>query len=109
MTIFFSFAIESLAAKSARAEKFFDFARDARATFQDGTLLSRKKVLTNLGSNLTLTDRKLSIDIEKPLLVLQEAAKEVRAIHKRLGPPKRRLKQKDYEHAYAKNPTLLGD
>ncbi len=100
---------DSVEKRLARAEQFFDFARDARATFQDGTLLSRKKVLTNLGSNLTLTDRKLSIDIEKPLLVLQDAAKEVREIHRRLEPPNRRLKQKDYERAYAQNPRLLPD
>lgn len=92
-----------------RAIEYFDFARDARATFENGDLEKRKKVLNNLGSNLMLKDRKLSISIEKPLLVLQDAAKEARAIHKRLEPPKRQLVQRDYEAAYTQNPRMLGD
>src|SRR3989344_2965442 len=86
-----------------------NFARYARATFKDGNLEKRKEVLHNLGSNLTLKDRNLSISIEKPLLVLQSAAKEVRAIHRRLEPRKHQLDQRDYESVYSQNPRLLPD
>ena len=90
-----------------RAIEYFDFARDARATFKEGDLEKRKKVLNNLGSNLTLKDRKISISIEKPLIVLQSAAKEVSAIHRRLEPRKHQLGQRDFESVYSQNPRLL--
>src|SRR3989344_1787507 len=90
-----------------RAIEYFDFARDARATFKGGDLEKRKKVLNNLGSNLTLKDRKISISIEKPLIVLQSAAKEVSAIHRRLEPRKHQLGQRDFESVYSQNPRLL--
>ena len=91
-----------------RAVQYFDFARDARRTFVDGGLDARKKVLADLGSNLVLKDRKLSISIEKPLRALESSAKEARAIHARLGPRKHQLVQPDFESVYSQNPTLLG-
>src|SRR3989338_1512313 len=59
-----------------RAIEYFDFARDARATFKDGGLEKRKKVLHNLFSKLTLKNREIRISIEKQLIELQSAAKE---------------------------------
>ena len=92
-----------------RAEHFFNLARDASDTIQNGTLEARKKILADLGSNLTIKDRILSIDIEKPLLALKEVAKEVKTIHDRLEPTKKPRKQRDLENLYSKNPRVLGD
>ena len=90
-----------------RAAHYFDFARDATRTLKEGTFEERKKVLADLGSNLVLKDRKLSISVEKPLRMLESAAKEARAIHARLEPRKHQVVQRDYESMYSQNPRVL--
>ena len=100
---------DSIEKRLDRAEKFFNLARDASDTIQNGTLEARKQTLADLGSNLVLKDRKLSIDIEKPLLAIRKVAKEVKVIHARLEPTRKRQKQGDLESLYSQNPRVLRD
>lgn len=58
-------------------EKTFIFAHHAPDRFQKGSPEDKRAVLQGLGSNLQLKDRKLFIDIEKPLLLIEKGLKEV--------------------------------
>lgn len=100
---------DSVDKRLKKAEEFFDLALNAREIIQGDNLDEQRKTLAKLGSNLILKDKKLSISIEKPLLVLESVAKEERAARRRLEPIKNRLTQRDFEHAYSQNPRMLRD
>lgn len=90
-----------------KAEQVFSFARDARTKFETGTAEDKRAILTNLGSNLLLKDKIISISIQKPLLLIDKAAQEVKAIHNKLEPPKKGKNEPDFDKLYSKNPILL--
>ena len=68
------------------AEDWIHFAETARERFLTGTLEDKRTILAALGSNLTLTNRKLNITVPKILVLMQTAATEVNAIYARLEP-----------------------
>lgn len=84
----------------------FDFILKAREEFENGGFEKRRRIFLALGSNLTLKDRKVSIDLEKTLLPMKKIAEAIRNIHNGLEPQKDRLMQGDYEEIYSKNSTL---
>ncbi len=55
------------------AEKTFVFARNARYWFAQGDKIQKRAIIQALGSNLILKDRKLHLDLQKPLQYIQEA------------------------------------
>ncbi len=48
------------------AEKLFCFAETAKKRFETGNLVVKREILSCLGSNLTLMDRKLNIKLQPP-------------------------------------------
>jgi len=90
-----------------KAETVFNFARDAKRKFETGTMEEKKQILSALGSNLILKDGKLSILIEKPLILMEKAAKEVKRINQRLEPLKNPVNTKEIEEIYSQSPRLL--
>ncbi|MBI2624765.1 MAG: recombinase family protein [Candidatus Nealsonbacteria bacterium] len=90
------------------AQTVFDFARDAKQKFETGTLEEKKAILSALGSNLTLKDQKLSISIEKPLLLIERAAKKVKMLRQRFEPLKNGSNERNWEKIYSQNPVLGG-
>src|SRR3990167_5081799 len=91
----------------AIADEMLQFVRDAAEKFNNGSLVVRKGILSTLGQNLVLKDRILTIDLEKSLMPMEKVSAQVLAIHKRLEPRKKPMKQRDYERLYDKNPRLL--
>lgn len=91
----------------SKAEGLFNFARDAKKRFENGTLEEKRVILSNLGSNLVLKDEKLAILIQKPLILVEEAAKEVKTIHKGLEPVQNGKIELNFDKIYSKN-SLLG-
>ena len=89
-----------------KAEQFFNFARDASEEFKNGTLEKKKQILSCLGSNLVLKNKKLTIELEKSLVPIKQASQEVWRIHERLEPLKNRLNKKKIGQLYARNPLL---
>src|SRR5579872_1260418 len=53
------------------SEQVFEFARTARTRFADGDAKTKKEILLTIGSNLTLKDKKLSIEAAKPFFLLE--------------------------------------
>ena len=91
-----------------KAEKLFDFAASARQKFINGSLDDKKEILAALGSNLTLKDQILSISIQKPLVLVEKAAKEITTIYKAFEPLKISQFEANFDKVFAKNP-LLGE
>lgn len=89
------------------AEDLFAFVRDAKENFEHGTLEVRRRILSTLGSNLLLKDKKLHIDLENALLPMQTVSKAVKAVHRRLEPLKKPINKEDFERHYAQSPSLL--
>ena len=92
-----------------KAEKYFNFAKDARANFQNGTLAQKREILYFLGSNLLLKDKILSISIQKPLILIEKMANEVREIHSRLEPVIIYQNEFNFDLEYARSATMLRD
>ncbi|NKE72978.1 recombinase family protein [Candidatus Manganitrophus noduliformans] len=55
-----------------RTEKTLIYAHEAREKFENGTLEEKRTILQEFGSNLLLRDKKLIIEAEKPLIILEE-------------------------------------
>lgn len=53
-------------------EKTFLFASQGRNRFQNGSLEDKRAILQGLGSNLILKDKKLIIQVQKPLLLIEK-------------------------------------
>src|SRR3989344_8371251 len=89
-----------------KADELFQFATTAKESFEKGGIEIRKRILANLGSNLLLKDRKISITIEKPLLYLEDASKELKRIHRAIEPRKNGVNKEQLAHLYASSPIL---
>ncbi len=89
-----------------KVEEAFDFALDARKAFSTGDMEKKRIILSTIGWNHLLKDRKLILRAEKPLLVIQEAAFAAKSISDRLEPPKNKALQRRIREKYSQNPTL---
>jgi len=69
-------------------ERTFNFASQAKESFETGSLEDKRSILQNLGSNLFLKDKKLQIQIEKPLQIIERGLKAVGNGKGTLEPPK---------------------
>jgi len=90
-----------------KAEKVFNFAKEAKEKFKNGTLEEKRMILACLGSNLLLKDKKLIISIEKPLILMEKASEEVKRLTQRLEPLKSGKNELKFEEIYSKSRTLL--
>ena len=89
------------------AERGFNFAEKAKTVFANGDVQTKKKIFAALGSNFTLTDKKLSICWDNSLFPIKNVAKEVQAIYSTFEPLKNGFNQGEIEHLYAQSPRLL--
>ena len=90
-----------------RAEYFFDFAKNAKQSFDNGDLEIKRQILSTLGSHLLLKDKKLNIQLEEHFIPMQKAAQEVQVIHKGLEPLENGLNKQKLGHLYARSRVLL--
>ena len=77
-------------------ETALNFVAHAKEEFERGDIEKRRRIFLALGSNLTLKDKKLSIDLEKTLLPMRRLASAVRDIHAALEPQKDRMKSSGF-------------
>jgi hypothetical protein len=54
-----------------QSEKVFEFACTVQERFAEGDAKTKKDILATIGSNLTLRDKKLSIEARKPFFILE--------------------------------------
>ena len=87
-------------------ENAFKFITRAELKLKIGTPEERKLIFSALGSNFLLEHRKLLLDMDEMLLPVEKLAGEVQAIHARLEPRKKAMKQKDFEQIYSQNSVV---
>ena len=87
-------------------ETALHFVAHAKDEFEAGDAEKRRRILLALGSNLSLKDKKLSIDLEKTLLPMLRLATAVRDIHAALEPQKDRIAAADFERLYEESPIV---
>jgi len=90
-----------------KAEAIFAFARDAKKEFEKDEPEKQKVILSNLGSNLLLRDKILTISIEKPLIPMGKVAQEVKAIHNKVRTSENTQNKRTLRQLYSQSPTLL--
>lgn len=86
-----------------RAETVFNFAETAKKRFEEGSLEDKRDILSCLGSNLSLSDRKFSLSVDKSLALILQIAPEVENLHNRLEPTQLVGSQADLEALYSQN------
>ncbi len=89
-------------------EKAFNLAEKAESEFIKGTLEKKKEILSALGYNHLLKDKKLNVLAEKPIYTIEKMASEVKRISDRLEPPKNVEEQQQIKQNYDENPLLCG-
>jgi site-specific DNA recombinase len=87
-------------------ERTFEFARNAQTWFAKGTDKEKAIVLQALGSNLILKDRKLVVELKKPLMVIKHVAERVPQVRGMFEPAKFGLNKGDLEDFYSQNPVV---
>lgn len=92
-----------------KADDLFTFARDARERFITGDLATKREILAGLGSNSTLFDKVVRINLTDELLPMQNIASEVKEIHDRFEPRDGTDITLQLEQLYTSNPALLGE
>jgi len=98
------FLLAMVIAWTNEAEKIFNFAAEARVTFETGhTGEDRREILQGLGLNLSILDRKLCVALQEPLEHIKNMADEIRAISEKLDPLK--LKTKTSTRRHWRNPN----
>ena len=85
------------------ADKYFTFAEMARESFLNGSLETKKEILSTLGSNLTLKDKKLNVLLPKPLEAMKIASSEASDLNNRFEPKS----SAEHKAIYAKSKVLL--
>ena len=78
-----------------RTEEVYTFARNAKEWFETGDYRTKTQILSDLGANAQIKDKRLVLDIQAPFLVIGEALEEIKAKYPGFEPEKM--------------PELLGD
>lgn len=89
------------------ADSLLTFARDASVKFETGSAELRREILLALGSNLTLKDQKLTVQLENPLLKLQTVATLAQAKNARLEPVKNGSIDTNFVDKITHSPVML--
>ncbi len=79
------------------SNEMLTFLENAQERFKNGTLQTKRSILSTLGSNLIIKDKIISIDMEKSLFPMKKVSIEVKAIKERLEPLNTIEKQKQFE------------
>jgi site-specific DNA recombinase len=88
------------------AEKTFDFACYAREWFAKGSPEEKGRILQALGSNLTLKDKILHIQLKKPLILLENVSKRSPQVKGRFEPRNKGQNERELGLYYSKSPIL---
>lgn len=96
-----------MAGSTEAADDTFQFVEHAKDKFKNGTPEKQRGILSALGSNRTIKDKILSIDMEEVLLPMKGLATRVKEIHEKVRTAKNPLNEREIEHLYAGKASLL--
>jgi site-specific DNA recombinase len=89
-----------------KLEKSFSIAESARQKFPNATNLEKKLILSQLGSNLSLKDKNLSVEEEILLLLIKEIKPTIDSLHDRLEPLKTHRNKRTLRVNYSQSPEV---
>lgn len=89
------------------SEKTFNLACYARYWFKNGSLEDKKTILQTIGSDFILKDGKLTIQLQKPFFIIQDANEHEEKYAKRLELPKKIVLSPQIRDLALQNPTWL--
>ena len=89
-------------------ERTFNFARNAKFSFDKGSLEERSQILSKLGSNLVLKDKKLEIQLQNPYSIIHEIVQRVPETKARFEPKITGQNEAKLESFYGESPVILG-
>ena len=75
------------------SEQTFEFACTAQERFANGNPKTKKEILATIGSNLTLTDKKLIIEARKPFFILENELYPQKPLISPIEPEKTKVAQ----------------
>ena len=90
------------------SERVFNFCHFARYHFNNGTLQKKKDIFANIGSNLTLIDRKLRIEMLKPYMLIEKEIRSQKEIYDALERENMPILQRRKAALIASSPSWLG-
>jgi len=90
------------------AEETFGLACYARNWFARGSPEEKGSILQAIGSNLILKDKKLHIQLKKPLIPIGKVIERVPQTKAGFEPKKNGLNERELEQLYSKNPIVRG-
>ena len=88
------------------AEKTFDFACYAKKWFANGSAQEKGSILQALGSNLTLKDKILHIQLKKPFVFIERVSSGVPEVRAGFEPKKIGQNERKLEQFYCQSPIL---
>lgn len=88
------------------SDEMLTFIERAQERFANGTLQTKRNILSTIGSNLIIKDKKLSIDMEKSLFPMKKISVAVKAIKERLEPLNTIEKQAEFERLCTQSPMM---
>jgi site-specific DNA recombinase len=89
------------------SEKTFDLACHAKYWFKEGDKKTKQEILQFLGSNLTIKDKIVRINLQKPFELIQQLITKEPTITPMFEPMKKTDESEDIEAIWSQNPTLL--
>lgn len=90
-----------------RIEKVFSFTESAQSVFTSGTDQEKRELLSLLGSNLYLKDKKVTIEVKEPFNYIQEMSEILSSQKEMLEPLQNSSESNEKEAYYASFPKLL--
>ena len=101
-------ADERIAEWIDKSKKAFDFAHEAQKKFEKGGLATKNEILNNLGVNIIIKDLQVSLEIDKPLLIIKKARPKFDEAMKSLEPLKAHTSKEEMKVLLSKNPIMGG-
>jgi site-specific DNA recombinase len=90
------------------SEKTFEFACTAQKRFAKGDAKTKKEMLATFGSNLTLKDKKLSIEAKEPFFILEKSMSDEKPENDPIEPKNIGLVSTQKEACAFLRPNVLG-
>lgn len=89
-----------------RGEAFFDFVCYARYWLENGTPKDKFEILRAIGSNLTMRDKKLALELHYPFVAIGELTERVPESRKEFKPDNIGLNKEDLEAIFYTSPIV---
>jgi len=90
-------------------DQMLTFIENVREKFRIGSYEVKRGILSTLGSDLILKDKKVFIDLEKSLFPMKIVSEESNKIYNKVRTSKKPYTSKELVASYEQSPRLLGD